>query len=720
MLEVNDIICAAPDASTVIKGFARLVGVDHQQHAYLIRLDNDPLTAPFKVTMLELRSAIQTGDILLGQQVELDVIPTELLSATAREKMNKTVKLLTPLLEDDEILFDPVYRGRMFNKHAKECKICPRQIRRLYYQYLWGGKTELALAPRFNKCGGPGNPQKPKSRRRGPKAKDQTTCSLVPLPDVRENLEKGFHLYYKSGSLTLEEAFMETKKKYFSNGARIERGSKVGEILLPPEKLPSLGQFRRVCNEVQRRLGLTVRKVARRIHQKKPDWEFRGWNRNGVPGPGFRFEIDATKIQIRLVSRWNRTKVLKNATLYVIVDIWSGAIVGYALSFQNASWALAAKALHNCFTDKQEVFDRLNLSYTGDDWPCHHLPVRLAADRAELISDKAGLVPGLGIVVEIMPPMCPERKGKVESSIKNVKHGHSHRLPGRHAKCLQRREDDGINSAALTIDELEKIIVEIILGLNHDPVPASYIPPEMIEAGETDVSHINLYRWGLQHYCGFTRKLPPSDVYTNLMTCGVASLTPRGLNFKSQTFVSPYVTNAVIHKRSSGKGCFVNIRYDEHRTDCIWFLDRKTNSWVQAFNMDENVSRRKVGFYELEIYRDELRKLRRATKDEGLHFKSESNKEIKQVVKQAEEETKEDRKGVTKSGRKKNMQENTQLEIEAAKMIAAGAATPAPTKVEESEQRPKIIHPIPLQPQADNRAPKQSIADISLELWEEL
>jgi len=512
MLEVNDIICVAPDASTVIEGIVRYVGGDSKHNAYMIRLDNNPLTAPYKVTMHELRSAILAGDILLDQQVELDMAKTtDLLSPVAVKQMEKAVEILAPLLEDDNILFDSELRGRLFNERAKYCKVHPRLVRRLYYQYLWGGKTELAVAPHYANRGGSGKKQKTGSKRRGPKAKDECTASLVSLPEVREDLVKGAKLFFLPGNRTLEEAFMDTKKKYFSNGARIERGGKVHEILLSPEKLPSLGQFRYVCDEL--RQGQPIKKIARRIRQKSEGWDFRGWSRDGVLGPGFRFEIDSTKIQIKLVSRYNRAKVLKNATLYVVVDIWSGAIVGYALSLQNSSWALAARALHNCFTDKQEVFDRLGLDYSSEDWCCHHLPIHLAADRGELVSDKAGLVPELGIVVEIMPPMCPERKGKIESTIKNIKHGHSHRLPGRHAKYLQRREHDGIDSAALTIDELEKIIVEIIMGLNHDPAPISHIPPEMMEEGETDVTHIGLYRWGLKHYFGHTRKLT-SAVHT--------------------------------------------------------------------------------------------------------------------------------------------------------------------------------------------------------------
>lgn len=683
MLEVNDIIAEAPGKPTVIEGFARLVGVDNNRYAYLIRLDNSPLTAPFPVALADLIAAINAGDILLGQEIELDIVASEdQLSQEDKDKIEEAVSLISPLFQNNEALFDSGRRGQMFKDRATRCGVSARKIRRLYYLYLWGGQNQLALAPRYFKCGG--GKQTAGSKRRGPKAKDEAMASEVPLPAVSEELGKGARMYFLQGSRTLEEAFMETKKTFFKKGTTIERGKRVKEVLLPPGKLPSLKQFRYVCDELQRTLGIKVRKVARRIRQKRPEWDFIGWSRDQVPGPGFRFEIDATKLQVRLVSRYNRAKVLNDATLYVIVDIWSGAIVGYALSLQNASWALAARALHNCFTDKQEVFDRLDLRYTSDDWPCQHLPSRLAADRGEIVSNKAGLVPEIGIVVEIMPPMCPERKGKVESTIKNIKHGHSHRLPGRHPKSRQRRETDGTESAALTIDELERIIVEIIMGLNHEPVPIHHIPPEMVEDGETDVTHVGLYRWGLEHYFGYTRKLPAKDVYENLMTKGVAHLTSRGLYFKSQTFVSGAVVNALPYERTFGKGgLLVDIRYDEHHADAIWFFDGKANEWVQAVNSDESVHRRKAAFFELEVYREEVKRLRRAAKDESLHQNSERDKDIRSIVKPAEAEAKEDRKGTSKASRRKDMRGNTQLEIDAGKMIAAGATAPLQEKVAE-------------------------------------
>lgn len=677
MLSINDLLRSVPETTTVIEGIARLVGVDSQNLAYLIRVDKFPLSGPFQVPMVELQTAIHAGTVLLDQEIKIELPPTiALLGSAGKERVKKAMDILTPLLLDDDVLFDPEYRARMFAERGKECGVHPRQIRRLYYRYLWGGQTELALAPQFAKCGGRGQRQKPGSKRRGPKAESNSTASLVPLPAVREQLEKGAKLFYLSGSHTLEEAFMKTKKKYFSKEGCIEWGGRITEILIPPEQLPSLGQFRHICNCLLQASGKT-RINSRRIRQKPVEWNFQGRSRDKVLGPGSRFEIDATKVQIRLVSRYDRSKTLENPTLYVVIDVWSGAIVGYALSLYNASWALAAKALLNCFTDKQEVFDRLGLNcYSKDDWPCCHLPARLTVDRGEMISHKAGLVPEIGIKVEIMPPMCPQLKGKVEASIKDIKHGHSHRLPGRHPKFRQRRETDGTETAALTIQELERAIVEIIMGLNHEPAPASHIPPEMIEEGETELTRIGLYRWGIERFSQ-ARTLTKEKAWESLMMKGEASLTPRGLNFKCQTFTSPALINAATNKRASGKGFpLVHVRYDEHQADRVWFMDLNTKTWVPAFNCNEDVRRRKAAYYDLEISLNELKELRRRAKDENLHRDGERSERIKSMVCRAEAEAKEDRKGISKAGRKKNRKKTTQIEKEAGTMIAAGATAP--------------------------------------------
>jgi hypothetical protein len=744
MVEINDVLGAAPDATTIIEGLNRLVDVDHNHVASLIRLDeldaqgkSIVITAPFMVRMSDLLHEIKEGRILVGQEFDCGLPPTvESLSMLARQNLKQRLTILSELISPKDgdpdakhLLFDPDDRGRIFKAVAKKCKVATRTVRRLCYQYFWGGQTELALAPQIKNRGGKGKKQRSGSLRRGRKL-DGPNASQVSLPEVRDLLEKGAKLFYLPGCRTLEEAHMATKKKYFSKGKKVDKGCDppITEILLPPEKLPSLQQFRHVCADLQKN-GLIRKGLVRRIRQKPTQWKFRGRNHHGVPGPGYRYEIDATIIQIRPVSRFNRRRLIKEVTLYIVIDVWSGVIVGYALSLHKASWAMAAKALKNCFTDKQEVFDRLNLGYTSADWPCHQLPSQLAADRGEMVSDKADRVPEIGIKVEIKPPMCPEMKGKVEASIKDVKHGHSHHLPGRHPKFRQRRETDGSDTAALTVEELERVIVEIILGINHSPAPESHIPPELVESGETNVTRIGLFEWGLKNLPGFTRKMSETEVYTNLMTKGVATISPRGLSFKCQTFYSLELHNAATYKPPSGRrGFLVDIRYDEHCADRIWFLNTKTNQWVEAINDDPNVLRRKAAFYELEILRDEIKKLRRACKDESLHREDIRRQNIAGIVKEATKETKEATKGLSRAGRKKNISENTALEKAAAELIASGATappTPAPAlaalidapKIQTAEMPQVTTQQTPSTQTNPAPAPLPSVAARSKKLW---
>lgn len=744
MVEINDVLAAAPDATTLIEGFNRLVNVDDQRVATLIRLDERDtqgksivITAPFRVRLHELLHEIREGRILIGQEFDCGLPPTiEVLSESAQQILKKKLELLNPLINPDDgnpdarhLLLDPDYRGREFKKIAKRFHVSHRTIRRLYYQYLWGGQTELALAPRIEYRGGKGEKQKEGTGRRGRKT-DDGGAGQIPLPDIRKLLEQGASLFYLPGALTLEDAFMETKKKYFRKGAKVNRGddAPISEILLPPQELPTIRQFRYVCDELGKIRG-EAKIIPRRIRQKPAAWEFIGRSRDGVLGPGYRYEIDATILQIRPVSRFNRARVLREVTLYIVIDVWSGAIVGYALSLHRAGWALAAKALLNCSSDKQEVFDRLGLGYTSEDWPCHHLPSRLTADRGEMVSNKADRVPEMGIKVEIMPPMCPERKGKVEAGIKNVKHGHSHHLPGRHPKFRQRRETDGSNTAALTVEEIEKVVVEIIMGLNHAPVPIEHIPPELVESGWTDISHIGLFKWGLEYLPGCTRKMAKTDVYTLLMSRGVATLTERGLSFKCQNFTSPELRHVIAYKRRTGKGKpLVDIRFDEHQARKIWFVNRSTGQWVEAVNDNPDIARRGGAFYELEILRTEIKRLHRATKDENLHQEGNRRQNVKGIVKNAVKETKSDRKGVSRAGRKKDISGTTALDKAATEFIASGATAPLPPPLlpvspatlpsDQYPMKEPVVTQQPVPPPINPTPPQQeSIAEISKRLW---
>lgn len=676
MLSINSVLRPIPDCKTLFEGIVRVLAVKSNE-AVLISLDVIPkgrlgpvskkthhfsIKAPFKVPLEELIEALKRGD--LQEQVFETDIPTvkEKLSLAARSRLEENVRLIQPFMADDRMLFDSELRIRSFETRASETGASIRSIRRLYYRYLWGGQIESALVPCFHKNGGPGKPQQKGTARRGRRAIKTDKGSEVILPEVQEKLEKGARFFFLTGKYTLFESHVLTLKRYFAAGASLKNG-KLKDILVPSAYQPSIWQFRYVCRNIELQEGKRA-KLPRRLRPETTDAVLRGKARQGLEGPGHRFEIDATKLQIQLVSRYGRANLVGTPTLYLIMDIWSGACVGYALSLENASWALAARALHNCFQDKTEVFRRLNLPYTSEDWQCNHLCLKLAADRGELVSDKAGMVPEIGIVVEIMPPMCPTLKGKVEASIKDIKHGGFYYTPGSYPKFPKRREPDGKDTAALTLEELEQIIVNVILDYNNDPVPVEQIPHEMLRDDEPVVTHIGMYMWGLENRPGYTRKLTKKDVYSNLLTADEGSMTSRGISFKGQNYISDVLHEGNYLASAAMKGRYrIEIRYDEHIADQIWFLHN--NEWVPAFNDNEQVNRLKCAFFELESFRIDAERLAEEAKAENIHHKDEKNNDIAKIAKAAEEMAKAARFGKNKTQNKGRIRVNRKIDCEA-------------------------------------------------------
>jgi hypothetical protein len=109
-------------------------------------------------------------------------------------------------------------------------------------------------------------------------------------------------------------------------------------------------------------------------------------------------------------------------------------------------------------------------------------------------------------------------------------------LPGRFAKIRKRREPDGKKEAALNIFEFERILVEIIMDINREPVESRRIPPDALVEGAKVASRIGFYEWGLTHRPGFTREMGPHFAYEHLLTKANATVRPNGIHVEGEVF----------------------------------------------------------------------------------------------------------------------------------------------------------------------------------------
>lgn len=694
-------------------GLGRFLAVDGDEAAALIAIPEKlekpdkakpaALRGPVKVSLTEFLLQIEQGHVTPAQYTLSRLVADGLSEAESREfEKNKVIIYSMDL--DDSILFSASSMADLLRKASEMHKVSDRKIRRLLYAYYVGGQTDLALIPQFNKRGGPGQEQEEGTAKRGRRGTSKLLEGRnIPLPEVRKKLRAGVEKHYLPGKNTFYQALAETLKEHFHREGADLKAKNLDDILLPKECLPTKWQFLYMIRIVEKEKGKRIA-IPGRMRQPDEPVEKRGRATDGVLGPGHRFEIDATKLQVQLVSRWSRTELVGNAALYIVVDVWSSAIVGYYFSLENASWRVAASALANTFSGKKQVFERLGLDYEEKDWPCHHLPSILMGDRAELLADNSIGVPKAGIKVEIAAPMCPEMKATVESKFAEIKRAH-YSLPGSYAKDRKRREKDGKDDAVLTIDEAERILIQAIVAINKQPVSPERIPPEFFENGVADISRIGLYAWGLKSKPGLTRTMSEDDYKYYLLSPGTASTDQEGIKFKSHVFRPTCSMLAIISMKTNK----VQVRYNEHNAQMIYFFNPSSGAWEQAFNMNQNIMRRALAFYEWDLFRKNYETLEDAVKMQNAHELMRNRQDNNAVIRKAKNEKKE-QAAVAKTSKSRRAiriqktEEKNALRSEATHQLLPISAPEAMTP-KEIEKKPVVA----------TKSVTASIAD----LWEE-
>ena len=424
-------------------------------------------------------------------------------------------------------------------------------------------------------------------------------ASDVPSPEVMVKIKDAWNLYIVKQQKKWSDAYYDMLIEMYGVPEEAfspdEKGYFLDRDLIEKYRAPTWPQTRYRFRQ--------LKSGAFKRDSELPQGQ-RGRATDHAFGPGF-FEIDATHFQIQLVSRLTKGKLVGRPTVYLIVDIFSDAIVGYAVTLENPSWAIAAIALYNCFSDKGSVFERLGLPYEAKDWPCRELPNALRADRAELVSNMGQEFPASGIRVETPPPMDAPAKGTVEGKHAEIKRPQPSRfdLPGRYAKIRKRRDPDGKKEAALDIFEFERILVEIIMDINREPVEARRIPPDALGEGAKVASRIGFYKWGLTHRPGFTREMGSNFVYEHLLTRETGTVKPHGIHVKGEVFNCDRLRELGYLVAAIDDEVKLNVAYNPILASEVYFHDREHNKWAVAYNIDPEIHRLKVSFSEADNYR---------------------------------------------------------------------------------------------------------------------
>lgn len=585
-----------------ITGPVRIIDLINFEAIVLIDMDTEHEKIPFKFSYEEWVDLLSQGALEKATDpfLKLTSLPTG-LPAGAAKRLKNAIEATSIIAQKPGLLQTPQALASEIKAIAQSMKLSQRTVKRWVLNWLKAGRNPAIVVREFIQKNADSEKQKKqvKGSKRGVRRTKPETASSAPAHEVRDKCEKAYTSYVKSQRMTWREAYYEMLIMLCGIPYAELKGSEYGllmdPVLIQKYRPPTWPQ----CRYIFRKL-----KSAETPQCSENPRGKRGKATDNIPGPGF-YEIDATYFQIQLVSQVTKSLLVGRPTVYLIVNIFDGVIVGYAVTLENPSWAVAALALYNCFSDKSATFSRLGLPFTSKDWPCKHLPTVLRADRAELVSNMGQDFPTSGVRVEVTPSMTPISKGTVEGKHSEMKKERPGRfnLPGRFKKARARRQSDGKKSAALDILEFERILVEIIMDINAEPIDSRKIPPDALKHGAKVASRIGFHEWALENRAGFTRTMGDNFVFEHLLTAGTGNVTPLGIRAQNEVFNCDRLREIGYLLAAAGSEFEIEIAFTPHYAGEVFFFENKSNTWISAANIDPEIDRYKMSFAEAKEYR---------------------------------------------------------------------------------------------------------------------
>lgn len=421
----------------------------------------------------------------------------------------------------------------------------------------WGFDAK-SLMPNRDRCGGPNLPRRcdpatksAKARKKaGKKTRAQNNAKAYGI--TLDPSQPGMSTEWASAIRAGDEAIPAPKPRarvrcdrillsHFSAKAKEENG-KIKLLLGEAGTYPNDRQIMRVLNAGKTRLQRLLEKTTKAHFQSS----LRGLlarNWQGVSGPGHTWAIDSTVGDIYLRSSIDRSWIVGRPIVYVIVDVWSTAVVGFYVCLCGPSWDTAKVALFNSAADPTLVGSMWGYQpmFTLNPAPC--LCYALMCDRGEYISQghRSTALKVLPLT-SYAPPYRGDLKGLAEVLHRIEKDAQFLFIPG--AMDYRREELDlrkvNPDDCILTVREYVIYLYELFSEYNLTANREHRVDPQMRAAGVYP-SPAGLWRWGHEVGIGFRRDILESDLITTLLPSGKARVRRDTVRYRGGDYMADAV-----------------------------------------------------------------------------------------------------------------------------------------------------------------------------------
>ncbi|WP_345881392.1 transposase [Shewanella algae] len=463
----------------------------------------------------------------------------EEISPVHRDKRNKRLEMIHDLICNPEFLLDVALnqRSKIVASHANTRGIYVQKIYRSLNQYWRFGQEINALLPAYKHCGGSGKPRLSGEAKRGAPIQLTTPSMMAPSGVNTKEEDKALFLLgmkkygLKGKKVSLSRVYEQMLKEFYADELR------TAETENREPEIPSLRSFRYWIKKLVPEAEL-IRKQTTVGDFERNRRGLRGAATDHTEVPGSCFELDATVLDVHIVSEFNRNHVLGRPTVYCVVDKESRMIVGLHVSMEYASWRAGRQALVNTFTSKKAYCARFGIEIEESEWPCHHIPQRLLCDRGEFICNKPEelAVPLIGHL-SIAPPYRAELKGIVEHRFHILNEKLVHELMGTtRGRHYIRGDRDSRLDASLTLSEVTKLLIDQVLEHNSSIFDGLAGQTSLLVESGLSPTPLNYWNTHLKRHRHALNKADEADIRARLLPVEQVSMTSKGIRLNDDMY----------------------------------------------------------------------------------------------------------------------------------------------------------------------------------------
>ena len=416
------------------------------------------------------------------------------------------------------------------------------------------GFHESSLRPSRHRCGAPGKPRPcdPGGRK---KAGRKTTKQRVARRANGEDLppqQPGISTTWRTKILAADKKIptpkpdMPERVTAIIDSAFVTRYRHESGTLVAVD--PKLGDYPN-RRQIQRVLEKEIPRLQRILEQTTKGHFLRSLRRliaknwQGVSGPGHTWAIDSTIGDIYLRSSVNRAWIIGRPIVYIVVDVWSTAVVGFYVCLRGPSWDTAKVALFSSAAPGELIGNLWGYQPVLSLSPAPTMCAALQCDRGEYLS-KAAKITGAKLIpcMSYTPPYRPDLKGLVEVLHRIAKDDQYFFTPGaidqRRAEFELRKIDP--EESVLTVTEYVALLHTIFTEYNLTADRHKRVDAHMNGAGVFP-SPAGLWRYGHEKGIGVRRNLSIDQLITDLLPAETARVTRHGIRWAGKEYRSDVV-----------------------------------------------------------------------------------------------------------------------------------------------------------------------------------